>query len=385
MTQLAVGLQGKGFDVEAFTSQPTYQGQLIKKLPNKENYKGVRINRLNSSQFNKEKGIFRIINWITFTFLVMVHILRKSKRSDILLILSNPPILPFVGLFFKVVRNQRFIPVIHDIYPDIAVALGTVKKNSSIVKLWQAGNRILFRNADKIIVLGEKMKQEIIENSKGKIEPAKIKVIHNWEDPEFIKPVDKQKNPFSIKNGYDKQLTLLYSGNLGLHHDLMTIVKAAEKVKSLPVKFVFIGDGARKRKLQDYIKEKKLKNVDFHPYQPLEKLPETLTCADVSIISEDSRVNGLCVSCKIYSSLASGRAILGLVSEDSDIGDIIEKSKCGFRINQGDSDKFAECIKFCLKNPEELEKMGVRSRKAFEENFTFDTALQQYITTLKTP
>jgi len=384
MTQLAVGLKKEGFEVEVFTSQPTYHGQEIRKLPNKENYKSIKINRLNSTQLNKEKGIFRIINWIMFTLLVIVNLFRKSKSGDILIILSNPPILPFVGLFFKFLRGQRFIPIIHDIYPDMAVALGMATRNNPIVKLWHIKNRILFKNADKIIVLGKRMKQKIIENTNGKIESSKVQIIHNWENPEFIKPIKKKTNSFAVKHGYDKKLTLLYSGNLGQHHDLMTIVKTAEKVKKLPVKFVLIGDGAQKRKLQDYVKEKNLDNVDFHPYQLLERLPETLTCADVSIVSEDIRASGLCVSSKIYSSLASGQAILALVSKDSDIGDIISNFDCGFRVDQGNDSKIVECIKFWIKNPQELEKMGIRARKAFEENFTFDIALEKYTKFLET-
>ena len=383
ITQLAVGLQEKGFEIEVFTSQPTYQGQEISKLPEKENYKGVIINRLNSSQLNKERGIYRIVNWITFSFLVIISILKKSKSSDVLLILSNPPILPSVGLFFRFYRGQKYILIIHDIYPDMAVALKIIKENSIFVKLWNIGNRFLFKKAFKIIVLGKEMKKKIAEKLDKKTELSKIVVIDNWEDPNFIKPSKKQNNTFGVKHGYDKQLTLLYSGNLGQHHDLITIVKAAEKVKNLPVKFVFIGDGAQKVKLQEYVKDKKLSNVDFHPYQPLEKIPETLTCADISIVSEDRRANELCVSCKIYSALASGQAILALVSKESTIGEIIRKFKCGLRAEQGDSDKLTEYIKFCISNPHELEEMGIRARKAFEENFTFDVALKKYITILE--
>lgn len=383
ITQLAAGLRMKGFEVEVFTSQPTYHGQEISKLPEKENFKGVRINRLNSSQLNKEKGIYRIINWITFSFLVTINIFKKSNSSDILLILSNPPILPFVGLFFQLYRGQRYILIIHDIYPDMAVALKTIKPNSIFVRLWNIGNRFLFKKAFKTVVLGTEMKKKIAEKLDKKTELSKIIVIDNWEDPDFIKPSKKKSNAFSVKHGYDKQLTLLYSGNLGQHHDLITIVKTAEKVKNLPVKFVFIGDGAQKTKLQDYVKSKKLDNVDFHPYQPLEKLPETLTCADISIVSEDKRANELCVSCKIYSALASGQAILALVNEESTIGEIIRKFKCGLRAEQSNSDKLTEHIKFWISNPHELEEMGFRARKAFEENFTFDTALKKYITILE--
>jgi glycosyltransferase involved in cell wall biosynthesis len=378
MTQLAVGLQKEGFNVEVFTSQPTYQGQEISKLPNKENYKGVKINRLNSTQLNKEKGIFRIINWITFTFLVIVNIFRKSKSSDILLILSNPPVLPFVGLLFKLLRKQRYAIIIYDIYPDMAVVLGMAKENNPIVKLWHINNRILFENADKIIVLGKRMKQKILEKTNGRLDSSKIQIIHNWENPEFIKPVDKKRNTFSIENGYDKKLTLLYSGNLGQHHDLMTIIEAAEKVKALPVKFVFIGDGAQKRKLQDYVEDKNLKNVDFHPYQPLERLPETLTCADVSIVYEDLSASGLCVSCKIYSSLASGGAILAMVDKNSDIAHIVKECNCGIQVNQENEEEIEEAVKFWLSKPEQLHSMGINGRKCFEKRFTLKKAIRNY-------
>jgi len=383
MTQLAVGLQEKGFDIEVITSQPTYQGQEISKLPNKENYKGVKINRLNSTQLNKEKGIFRVINWITFTFLVIINIFRKSKSSDILLTLSNPPILPFVGLLFKLLRNQRYAIIIYDIYPDMAVVLGMAKENNPVVKLWHINNRALFENADKIIVLGKRMKQKILEKTNRRLNSSKIKVIHNWEDPEFVKPIKKENNTFAVKHGYDKQLTLLYSGNLGQHHDLMTIVKAAEKVKNLPVKFVFIGDGAQKRRLQKYVKEKDLNNVDFHPYQPLGKLPETLTCADVSIVSENLRATGLCVSCKIYSSLASGQAILATVDKNSDIAYIVKECDCGIQVNQGNIEEVEEAVKFWLDNPERLNSMGKNGRKCFEEKYTLKQAIINYIKALE--
>ncbi len=227
------------------------------------------------------------------------------------------------------------------------------------------------------------MKKTIFKKINGAIHPSRIKIIHNWEDPEFIKPVKKKDNPFAVKHGYDKQLTLLYSGNLGQHHDLTTIVKTAEKVKKLPVKFVLIGEGAQKRKLQEYVKEKNLNNVDFHPYQPLEKLPETLTCADVSMVSEDLRATGLCVSCKIYSSLASGQAILAMVDKNSDIAHIVKECNCGIQVKQGDMEEVEEAVKFWLSNPEKLHSMGKNGRKCFEDKFTLKEAIESYAKVLK--
>jgi len=383
MAQLGSELSKKGFDVEVYTRQPNHRVGNKVKLPGKEVYNGVKINRFSCIRLDKENLLFRIINWLSFFFHLLISLSLKSSSRDILLIVTNPPILPFIGLFFNIVRGQRFIPIIYDVYPDIAVALEVVGEKGFFVKLWKKLNNILYRKASKVVVIGNQMKQTIINNAGANFFESKIKVIYNWENPEFIKPIKKENNIFAKKNGYDEVLTVLYSGNFGLYNDLCTIIYAAERVRELPVRFVFIGDGAQKKKLKKIVRNKDLKNVDFHPYQPLDRLPETLTCADISVVSEDKRVNGLCSSSKLYSSLASGQAVLALVSRDSDVADIIRRCNCGFIANQGDVDQVVSYLKFFLCNRDELEKMGKRARKHFEGYYTITHSIEKYVKMLK--
>lgn len=378
MTQLAVGLKQRGFEVDAYTSQPTYQGQEKDRLPPEEEYQGVTIRRVFGTQLEKKRPLGRICNWLSFTFSTLFRLLFDSNREDILLIVSNPPIIQFVGLLLNLLRGQRYVLIIYDVYPDMAVNLGFVSEGSLTVNLWNRLNRWLYNHADRIVVLGEVMKKTIIEKAEGKVEPEKIQVIHNWEDPNFIEPKEKSENSFALKNGYDNTLTVLYSGNLGQHHDLETLIMAADRVKGLPIQFVFIGDGAQKDKLKGMVRERDLKNVDFHPYQPKERLSETLTCGDVSVVSEDKRAEGLCVSVKIYSSLAAGQAILGLVGEKSDVARIIRGGNCGLRADQGDAERVAEHLRYWLQNEDELEEMGENARNHFENNFTSEKAIGQY-------
>lgn len=382
MVQLAYALSKKGFNVEVYTRQPNHRAKSKVKLPGKEIYNGVKINRLSCIQLDKENLLSRVINWLSFLFHLLISLSLKSSK-DILLIVTNPPILPFLGLFFNVIRDQRFIPIIYDIYPDIAVTLDVAKGNGFFVKLWKRLNNTLYRRASRIVVISNKMKQTIINNSPVDSLESKIEVIYNWENPEFIKPLKKQYNTFAKKNGYNKVLTVLYSGNFGLYNDLCTIIYTAEKVRKLPIKFVFIGDGAQKKKLKKIVRDKDLKNVDFHPYQPFDKLPLTLTCADISVVSEDKRVTGLCSSSKLYSSLASGRAVLALVNKDSDIADTIKSCNCGFIVNQGDVHQVLNHLKFCLDNRDELERMGIRARKYFEEHHTINHSIEKYVKMLK--
>jgi len=380
--QLAGELSKKGFNVEIYTCQHNNRAKSKVKLPRKEIYNGVKINRLPCIHLNKENLLFRKINWLSFSFNLLISLSLKSGK-DTLVIVSSPPILPFIGLFFNVVRGQRFIPIIYDIYPDIAVALEVVGENGFFVKLWKRLNNALCRRASRIVVISKQMKQTITNDAAVESFESKIEVIYNWENPEFIKPLKKEENTFAKKNGYNEVLTVLYSGNFGIYNDLCTIIYAAEKVQKLPIKFVFIGEGAQKEKLKEIVRDKDLKNVDFHPYQAFDKLPLTLTCADISVVSEDKRVNGLCSSSKLYSSLASGRAVLAMVNKDSDIADTIRRCNCGFIVNQGDVHQVVNHLKFYLDNGDELKKMGKKARKYFEEHYTINHSIEKYVKMLK--
>ncbi len=81
---------------------------------------------------------------------------------------------------------------------------------------------------------------------------------------------------------------------MGLAHQLAPILDAAETLKDLPhVRFVLIGDGARRAALVAEVQSRQLTNVRFFPYQPREKLAQSLSAADVHLISMQPEATGL--------------------------------------------------------------------------------------------
>lgn len=383
MTQLAVGLQERGFDVRAYTAQPTYQGQRHETLPARETYRGVDIHRISATQLDKSRFTLRVVNWITYCVGLLVRLLFTGSRdSRVNLIVSTPPVLPLVGWLLYAVRGDPYVIIEYDVYPDIAVRLGVVSKDSLIARVWDRLNRFVMRRAAGIVALDDSM-QELLVDKLGPEREERVRVIPNWEDPEFIRPVDKEDNSFALSHGYDETLTLLYSGNHGLYHDLNTVVEAARLLRDRPVQFVFIGDGAQKEDLRRRVEREGLSNVDFHPYQPLDRLPETLTCADVSIVSEDGRLQGVCVSCKIYSSLAAGQALLGISGPDSEIARVISESECGYWVKSGEAEALVDRVEKWLDDPEELRDMGSRGREFFLANYTLRHGVDRYTSLIR--
>ena len=373
MVELAEGLNLKGCRIKAICGQPTYIK--AKTLPRREIINGMEIERLSCTRLNKNSSIGRLLNWVSYTFLAFFKILFSFDRSP-LFIVSQPPFLFVVGYLLKIIRGQEYICLIYDLYPDIAVKLGFMKESSPIARLWDMANKEFFKKAAFVVVPSENMKA-LIEKKIGKND--KVKVIYNWANGDLIKPIDKNSNWFAKKYDLTDKLVVLYSGNMGLFHELETIVEAADKLRACNnIRFVFIGEGGKKKKLMDMAADKQLNNVLFLPYQDKEVLPFSLTCSDISVVSLEKNLDCVAAPCKLYTSLAAGQIILGLVDNNSDVAKIVNKYNCGFCARQDDVGHVVKIIENLSKSTELLKQYQLNARKCFEENFTKEKSINDY-------
>jgi glycosyltransferase involved in cell wall biosynthesis len=383
LTELASGLTDS-FDVSVVTAYPNYHDEdRDRSVPRRETHNGVDIFRARSTRFDKDKIPFRIINWLSFAFFVFVQLLRHGKSDDIRLVLSNPPILPFVTWVLKRIRGTPYIYIIYDMYPDMPVALGVVSENGLIARLWERGMRLLYRDADCIVVLGESMEHRLVKKMAAdpEFDPDKVEIIPNWEDEEFIKPMEKSDNEFAVENGTRDQFTLLYSGNIGRFHELKTAINAVGELESRgrdDVQLLVIGDGARKPDLVEYVNRKGIKNVRFLPFQPLNRLPETLTCADASLVGIKPEMEGMCVSSKLYSSLAAGMPVLAVVGEGDEVARVVRNHDCGAYIQPSDAETAADVLARWADDPNLVSRLGKNARATLEENYTKEHAVEFY-------
>ncbi len=373
ITELAEDLVARGLKINVITGRPSYV--VSQKSPMEEIYKGIEIKRLASTQFNKNKSLGRILNWSSFTFLAFFYLLFSKKRSK-LFIVSQPPFLFVVGWLLNIIRKQKYICLIYDLYPDIAVKLGIFKKGGVISKIWGKANLSFFKKSQYIVVPGENMKF-LIEEKIGK--SNKVQVIHNWADGEFIKPIKREENWFCKKYDIVNKLVILYSGNIGLFHSLEILVEAADKLRDeKKIKFVFIGEGGKKKKLMIMAEQKELGNVLFLPYQDKKVLPYSLTCADLSVVSLEKGLDCVAAPCKLYTSLAAGTAILGITDSTSEVAQIIKQYNCGFNVEHNDVSKIVDILNKLIEKRDKLNSLKENSRRCFEQVFQKDKMIKKY-------
>lgn len=366
LTELAEDLLTYGMSVEVYTGYPAYN-KTERPAPAREVYKGIKIKRLFATRLRKSIRTGRILNTLSFFIVVLFNSIFISKES-ILFFVTNPPYLCLIGLLMKYLRRQKYVILIYDIYPDVPVLLGYLRKNGIIHRVWDMMNKSIYTHADKIIVIGEYMKDTIskkYENS-GK---DNIQVIHNWADGNLIKPIRKEDNCFTKEHSFIDKTVVLYSGNIGMFQNLEIIIEAAEKLKEHNILFLFIGEGDKKKKLQKMAGKKKLENVRFLPYQKKDDLPYSLTSADISLVTLEKGMEGLGVPSKLYGIMASGRPVIALVSEQCEVADITREAQCGFVVDQEDLEGFIERIVYLHQNPDKAIELGRRAREYFETHF----------------
>lgn len=385
MTDLAVGLQERGLDMTVFTGQPNYHSGDNEKQPRTSTYSGVLVKRIQAPQVRQSGLLRRIFNWVVFTtWMFFTLLVSRSDNNREIIFVSNPPFLPIAMWLVCKIRRWDYTYIVYDVYPEAAIEPGHINEGGIIDRLWSRIHKSVFLNAKHIVALGPAMKKLIIEKSNGEIDEEKIRIIHNWEDPEFIKPRDKNENWFSHEHSLVEPFTILYSGNIGDNHDLETVVRAAAGFDDENIKFVIIGEGDNKEKIVDLASRLDLGGdlIKFLPYQDFEDLPYSLTSGDVSIVSVNEGMRGVCVSSKLYTSFAVGQPVLVISHPEDDEAKIVEKFDAGTQVTQKNSQEIVSVIKNWMKSPNLVEEQGANAREAFETHFTKKNSINQYFNML---
>jgi glycosyltransferase involved in cell wall biosynthesis len=188
----------------------------------------------------------------------------------------------------------------------------------------------------------------------------------------------KQDNKFAQTHNLTEIFTVLYSGNMGRLHDIETIAAAATILKDKPIQFVFIGDGAKTKILEQVIQTHQLKNILLLPFQPRELLPLTLTACDISLVSLIPGAESIVAPSKFNGMVAAGRGIVAISTPNSYIDQLLTKSGAGINTPPNQPEQLAEIILELSQQPERVKIMGKKARKLYENQYRFERALKEY-------
>lgn len=367
LTELCEGLvQDHGCRVSVVAGVPLVPAEGADSGPagwglfHRESFRGIEILRARGTRFSKRRFVGRFLNYISY-FLSACYAGLRLDRPDVVVALTDPPIIGLAGWLASRRSRTRFVMSYRDVYPEVAVLLEDFR-SETVNRVLQAVNRFLVRRADRVVALGETMRERLI-HGKG-ADPKKTVVIPDWADASKIVPGPK-RNPFSAANGFERKFVVMHSGNMGLSQGLESVLEAGRILQRFPeIQMVFVGNGVKRADLERRAGELNLENVCFLDFQPKERLSESFASADVFIISLKPGLAGYIVPSKLYGILAAGRPYVAAVEEASEIAAITMEHHCGLLAKPQDPEDLAEKILTFYHDRDLATLMGANARVA---------------------
>ena len=311
-----------------------------------------------------------LLRAIRYVFLEIIFFFRGLfKKCDIIFVQSTPPIQGMMAAVLKRLKRVPFVYNLQDIFPDSLVNTGMTRENSFLWKIGRFVESYTYRGADKIVVISEDFKNNIM--AKG-VPEEKIAVIENWVDEQAVISVSRENNGLFDKYGLDRdKFYICYSGNIGFTQNMDMLLDAAKELMIYKdIGFVIIGDGAYKSRIEERVKAENISNVALLPFQPYENISEVFSLGDAGLIISKPGVGTNSVPSKTWSIMSAGRPVIASFDKGSELDRVITETGCGVCVPPDDIEKFKSAVLDFYESRDRLAEMGERGRKYILDNLT---------------
>jgi glycosyltransferase involved in cell wall biosynthesis len=388
LSDLTFALAKSGHKIAVVTSRQLYECP-ESELPSQETVASVVVHRVWTSRFGRHNLIGRAIDYLTFYLSAAWRLWRVLRQGDVIVVKTDPPMLSVVTAPIARIRGAKLVNWLQDLFPEVLEALDVDRTSArrTVYNFIRILRNYSLQTAHMNIVIGEHMAERL---ARFDVLPERIRIIPNWADGAVVTPRPPKANCLRQEWSLEDKFVVGYSGNFGRAHEITTLIEAIADLeqdanrtsavrensdRKCDVAWLFIGGGALYRQLQTEVAVRGFTSVHFRPYQPRERLAESLSLPDIHLVSLRPELEGLIVPSKYYGIAAAGRPAIFVGDVDGEIARILDADGIGRSVALGDGAGLAALIQAFAANPDLARDMGRRARKAFEHRFNFPVAI----------
>ena len=371
----------KGIEVDLYTPSPTRNvpdGSVWEREERQMDGK-LRIHRFHLYGEGKNP-MLRALRYFLGEFILLHYCM--WKKYDVAFVDSTPPIQGLKMPLIKWLKRKPTIYNVQDIFPDSLVGTGLTHEGSLIWKIGRMVEKITYRYADRIIVISEDFKKNIM--AKG-VPEDKIVIIYNWVDQNKVVDVPREENKLFDIYGLDRsKFYITYNGNIGLTQNMDMLLDVAKELQEEyeDIHFVLVGNGAYLDEVKRKVADQQLENVHLLPFQPYEDISHVFSLGDASLVISKPGVGANSVPSKTWSIMSASRPVLANFDEN-ELKSIVENNHCGIFTKAGDKDAFKESILTLYNHRELCKEYGHNGRKFVMDNLTREVGTQKYVDVIK--
>ena len=378
LSDLAKRFAKHGHEVYVLTAMPNYPHGRIHSgyggLFRREEQDGVSIIRTFIYPSKSVGVIRRLANYFSFVLSSLLLGALFLPKVDFILTESPPLFLGISGWLLSKMKGSRWILNVSDLWLDSLKEFRRLPARGLTYRVLNGMSRFFYRKA--WLVTGQS--KEIIAQIQKQIPSRRVHHLSNGVDVGSFHP-DKRDERVRGRYLKDGEVGFVYAGLHGFFQGLDQIILCADRVRDVPVRFLFFGDGSEKEAIVRMAKDLGLANVDFHPAMPHDRIPSIMASMDVAVIPLRTTIPGS-VPSKIYEAMASGIPVLLVANGEA--REIVEKAGGGVAVDPGNVDQFAHAVRELTRQAEWRERMGRSGRRSAEAFYdrakimrTFEIAL----------
>lgn len=304
----------------------------------------------------------RLANYFSFVLSAIVAGSLLLPRATYLLIESPPLFLGFAGIWLSRLKKARLIFNVSDLWPESAVQLGLLQRQSMAYRLSAQLEALCYRKA--WLVTGQS--QSIVANIRERFPDVATFHLSNGVDTALFHPGLSTQAARLVLGGTEGCIAL-YAGLHGLAQGLDQLLCAADELRGEDgLQFVLIGDGPEKGRLLELARARNLSNVRFLAPRPAVEIPALLAAADIILVTLKKDIPGA-VPSKLYEAMASGRPVV--LAAGGEAASIVRQHRAGIVVDPGDVSGLAQAVRTLQNRPDLRRELGANARRAAEHLF----------------
>ena len=379
---IALGLVDNGFEVVVLTTTPHYnvvQSELENQPLSKKGFglyytstfNGILVYHI---PLKKYKSTFKRIISFVYWHIASLILALSLKRINFILSPSPPLSIGFISLIISKIKGAKTVYNVQEIYPDLLINQGNLK-SSVVINLLKKFEEFIYNNSDAVVAIDKIFYNTIFPRFR---DARKLHIISNFVDTDLYKPLNCQQLLPEIFGQYNKNIKILYAGNIGFFQDWEPVLYAAKELSDENIEFWIIGEGVQKSYLEKEVCNHHLTNVRIFPYQRRELIPIINNHADIHFISINKQMEQEGFPSKVYTIMACAKPMIVITGEKTPLYIFLKDKNCAELITNNRNINFTNSIRK-LSNDEKLRKdLGMNGYNEIINNYSKEVIVSKY-------
>jgi glycosyltransferase involved in cell wall biosynthesis len=316
------------------------------------------------------KRLLSFIYWHIASLIIGLTI----KNISFVLSTSPPLSIGVVSIIIGKLKRAKTIYNVQEIYPDLLINQGYLK-SSFVINILRKIERFIYNNSNAVTTIDEMFYAKISGRFKN---VDTLKIIPNFVDTEFYRPLDKDSLLHSDFSKITSRIKVLYAGNIGFFQDWEPVIYAAKELSIENIEFWIIGEGVQKTYLEKEVRENNLTNVRIFPYQRRELIPIINNYADIHFISINKQMEQEGFPSKVYTIMACAKPLIVITGQKTPLYNFLEGKKCAELVTSDRNVNFTNAIRKLASDEKLRKELGMNGYNEIINNYSKEVIVSNY-------